>query len=243
MTEPLDAELLKDLRGQGKPLSFDGNDAEYQDFRFSFRIHMSLFSTVSQQLMDRCEAERNPISLAAVQALGDTHLKSCTQLYYSLALITKGSARTLVRSVEESNQAEAWRLMHSRYAPDTQNRQYAFMQKIMTLPKLWCDPRWRFWIRLESLGAGCRRMGTCVRNCFGRRGQIHSDDESGTDFLRNNLQLGTYAKSAADQLCCNGVTRPETLEQIRPCQLAVERVRMMTTGCKSTLSREARWRA
>ena len=58
MTEPLDAELLKYLRGLGKPLSFDGNDAEYQDFRFSFRIHMSLVSTLSQQLMDRCEVER-----------------------------------------------------------------------------------------------------------------------------------------------------------------------------------------
>ena len=31
-TESLDAELLEDLRGQGKPPSFDGNDAEYQDF-------------------------------------------------------------------------------------------------------------------------------------------------------------------------------------------------------------------
>ena len=48
MTEPPDAELLKNLRGLGKPPSFDGNDTEYLDFRFSFRIHMSLVSTVSQ---------------------------------------------------------------------------------------------------------------------------------------------------------------------------------------------------
>ena len=41
MTEPLDADLLKDLRGLGKPSSFDGNDTDGQDFRFSFRIHMS----------------------------------------------------------------------------------------------------------------------------------------------------------------------------------------------------------
>ena len=67
MTELLDAELLKDLKGLGKPPSFDGNDAEYQDFRFSFRIYMSVVSTVSQPLMDRCEVERNPISLAAVR--------------------------------------------------------------------------------------------------------------------------------------------------------------------------------
>ena len=44
MAEPLDAELLKDLRGMSKPPSFDGNDAEYQDFRFSFRIRMSIVS-------------------------------------------------------------------------------------------------------------------------------------------------------------------------------------------------------
>ena len=120
MTEPLDAELLKDLRGMGKPPSFDGNDAEYQDFPFSIRIHMSLVSTVSQQLMDRCEVERNPISLAAVHVLSDAHLKCFIQMYYSLALLTKGSVRTRFRSVEESNGAEAWRL-HNRYAPDTES--------------------------------------------------------------------------------------------------------------------------
>ena len=52
MAKPLDAELLEDLRGLGKPPSFDGNDAEYQDCRFSFRIHMSLVSAVSHTLMD-----------------------------------------------------------------------------------------------------------------------------------------------------------------------------------------------
>ena len=56
-TESLDAELLKDLRGLGKPPSFDGNDAEYQDFRSSFRIHMSLVSSDSHELMDRQQWE------------------------------------------------------------------------------------------------------------------------------------------------------------------------------------------
>ena len=82
-------------------------ETERQDFPFSFRIHMSLVSTVSQPLMDKCEVERNPISLAAVKALGDAHLKCSMQMCYSLALITKGTVRTLVRSVEESNGAKA----------------------------------------------------------------------------------------------------------------------------------------
>ena len=91
MTVPLDAELLKDPKGLGKPLSFDGTDADHQEFRFSFRVHMSLVSTVSHTLNEECEVGRNPISLAAVKALGDAHLKCCIQMYFSLALKIKGS--------------------------------------------------------------------------------------------------------------------------------------------------------
>ena len=65
-------------------------------------------------MMDKCEVERNPISLAAVKALGDAHLKCCIQMYYSLALITKGSVRTLIQSVEETNGAEARRLIQQQ---------------------------------------------------------------------------------------------------------------------------------
>ena len=192
MAEPLDAELLKDLRGLGKPLSFDGDDTEYQYFAFSFRIHMSLVSTVSQPLMDMCEIERNPISLTAVKALGEAHLKCCTQMYCSLALITKGSVRTLVRSVEESNGPEAWRLIRGRYAPDTQNRRYALMQKIMMLVKIRCDHAEGFESGLRAweldVGEWERASGTALATVMMNMAPT---------FLRNSLQLGTYPNSAA----------------------------------------------
>ena len=60
------------------------------------------------------------------------------RMFYALALTTRGSVRTLIRSVEETNGAEAWRLIHSRYAPDIQNRQHALTQKIMMPAKYWC---------------------------------------------------------------------------------------------------------
>ena len=65
MTEHFDAELHKDLRGLGKPLSFDENDAEYQDFRFSFRIHMPRqhsLSTVDGQVQNRAESGSSEIA-------------------------------------------------------------------------------------------------------------------------------------------------------------------------------------
>ena len=61
MTEPLDAELLKDLRGMGKPPTFDGNDAEYQDFLFQHpnphepRQHS--LSTVDGQMRSRTNSD------------------------------------------------------------------------------------------------------------------------------------------------------------------------------------------
>ena len=77
MTELLDADLLKDLRGLSKPPTCDGNDTDYEDFRLSFRIHMSLVGAVSHTLMDKCEVERNPITLAGVKLLGHAHLMCC----------------------------------------------------------------------------------------------------------------------------------------------------------------------
>ena len=191
MADPLDAELLEDLRGLGKPPSFDGNNAEYQDFRFSFRIHMSLVSAVSHTLMDNCEIERNPISLLAVMALGAAHLKCCIQMCCSLELRTKGSVRTLVRSVEESAGAEAWRLIHSRYAPDTQNRQYALMQKIMMPAKLWCDHAEGFESGLRSWELDVGEWGSASGTALADAVKVHSDD--GSAALRTALLQWCYS--------------------------------------------------
>ena len=101
---------------------------------------------------------------------------------YSLALITKGSARTFVRSVEESDGAEAWRLIHSRYGPETQDRQYALIQKIMMPAKLWCDHAEGFesGLRVRELDVGewQRASGTARADAV----KVHTDDEYGTNF-------------------------------------------------------------
>ena len=143
MTKSLDADLFRDLRGLDRPPSFDGNDAEYQDLRFRFRIRMSFVSAVSNTLMDRCEFERKPSSVAAVQALGDAHMKCCIQMYFSLALITKGRVR-----IDNT----------------------PLMQKIMMLAKLWCDHAEGFESGLRvwelHVGEGERASGTALAADF-----------------------------------------------------------------------------
>ena len=115
------------------------------------------------------------------------------KMYHSLALKTKGSVRTLVRSVEESNGAEAWRLIHNRYAPEFQNRQYALMQKIMMPAKLWCDHAEGFesGLRAWELDVGeCERASQTACRCS----QIHSDDEYGTDFSLEQFAVGNISQ-------------------------------------------------
>ena len=118
-------------------------------------------------------------------------------MYYSLALITKCSVRTLVRSVEESNGAEAWRLIHNRHAPDTQNRQYALMQKIMMPVKPWCEHAAGFESGLRAweldVGEWERASGTALADEVNSTVMMHMAPV----FRGNKLQLGTYANSAA----------------------------------------------
>ena len=90
-------------------------------------------------------------------------------------------------------------------------------------------------------------MGTRFWNCVGRSSQIHSDDESGTDFPQEQFTVGyvfQQCRSSSSliamvlfipKLCgvhtptaqlfvqpCSGVTPLETFERIRPRQLEME---------------------
>ena len=124
--------------------------------------------------------------------------------------------------------------MHGRHAPETQNRQYAFMQKIMMLAKLWCDHAEGFESGLGALelnvGEWERASGTALADAVNYTVMMNV----APIFLGNNQQLGIYANSAALRTAllrwCEIL--PETLERIRPCQLETYRAQTMT-GCNS----------
>ena len=49
-------------------------------------------------------------------------------------------------------------------------------------------------IRLESFGVGCRRVGTCLRNCSCGCSPVHNDDEYDTHFSQEKLAIGDLCK-------------------------------------------------
>ena len=131
--------------------------------KFAMEPRQFCFSRADGQMRSRVESDLPDSSESSGRS---THLKCCMLKYFALALMTRGSIRTLIRTVEETNGAEAWRLIHSRYAPDTQNRQYALMQKIMTPAKPRCDHTEGFEARPRSwemdVGEWERASGTAL---------------------------------------------------------------------------------
>ena len=112
------------------------------------------------------------------------------------------------------------------------------MQKIMMPAKLWCDHAEGFESDLRvwelDVGEWERASGTALADAIKCTVMMNM----APIFLRNSLQLGIYANSAALrtallQWCFFFL---ETLERVPLCQLEMEQVRMMTTGCKLTLS-------
>ena len=114
------------------------------------------------------------------------------------------------------------------------------MQKIKMPAKLWCD-------HAEGFESGLRTWELDVGEWERASGTALADAVIYTVMMNMApIFLGTVCSwvhtptvPLFEQLCCNGVTLPETLERIRPCQLEMERAQMVTV-CKSTLSRKAR---
>ena len=149
----------------------------------------SCLSHVDGQVRNRAESSLPDSSESAWR---------CTpEVLYTDVLFTGRDNETQCPNSCPINGTEAWRLMHGRYAPDTQNRQCALMQQIMMPAKLWCD-------HAEGFESGLRAWELDVGEWERASGTALADAVKDTVtmnmapiFLRNSLQLGTHPNSAA----------------------------------------------
>jgi hypothetical protein len=198
--DPLDAELLRDLRKLGRAPTFDGADSDFQEFRFSFRIYMALVNEHALTLLDAAEQRRtnDPLTLASIRETerrDGLPYRSCSiQLYFALAMLCTGSAKTLVRTVEEGNGAEVWRQLYQRYMPETQNRLYALMQKIMS-PGSWDAGGLELGLRSWELDITEweRVSGTVLNDAVKFTVLMNQAPKA----LKTTLQLGNYENSSS----------------------------------------------
>ena len=67
----LDADTMRDLRALGRVPAFSGDDAQWSEFRFSFRTYMALVAGKAEDLFDAAETAPRAIPLDGVAHLDE----------------------------------------------------------------------------------------------------------------------------------------------------------------------------
>ena len=104
-----------DTRLLGRPSTFAGAEAEWPDWAFSMRAYGAAIDAAFPGAMEVASRATAPV---LVTTLGGPEQNVARQLFFMLAMMTKGPALAIVRQAEISgggpNGLEAWRLLVRR---------------------------------------------------------------------------------------------------------------------------------
>ena len=121
-----------DTRLLGRPSTFGGAEAEWPDWAFSMRAYGA---AIDAAFPDAMEVASRAVAPVLVTTLGVPEQNVALQLFFMLAMMTKGPAFAIVRQAEISgggpNGLEAWRLLVRRYEPEAATRTLGLLQQIL----------------------------------------------------------------------------------------------------------------
>ena len=121
-----------DTRLLGRPSTFGGAEAEWPDWSFSMRAYGAAIDAAFPGAMEVASRATAPV---LVTTLGVPEQNVARQLFFMLAMMTKGPALAIVRQAEISgggpNGLEAWRLLVRRYEPEASTRTLGLLQQIL----------------------------------------------------------------------------------------------------------------
>ena len=121
-----------DTRLLGRPSTFGGAEAEWPDWAFSMRAYGAAIDAAFPGAMEVASRATAPV---LVTTLGVPEQNVARQLFFMLAMMTKGPALAIVRQAELSgggpNGLEAWRLLVRHYEPEASTRTLGLLQQIL----------------------------------------------------------------------------------------------------------------
>ena len=121
-----------DTRLLGRPSTFGGAKAEWPDWSFSMRAYGAAIDAAFLGAMEVASRATAPV---LVTTLGVPEQNVARQLFFMLAMMTKGPALAIVRLAEINgggpNGLEAWRLLVRRYQPEASTRTLGLLQQIL----------------------------------------------------------------------------------------------------------------
>ena len=119
------------------PESFDGTMEKWEDWSWHVRNYVSMFKEHVLRVMDAAEEATTVITDDAVQTIEDNAVELTglvafrRQLHYLLSLITKNSARLVVRGNLGLNGFETWRLLSRRFALPCTAHNISLLTKVL----------------------------------------------------------------------------------------------------------------
>ena len=120
-----------ELKGFGRPPSFNGRDDQWPDWSFVMRAYLATVGDELSTLLERVEGTTTPVTVAELERNVPGITSQLRQSYYQLAMTCTGPALGVIKAVEKNNGLEAWRRLHQRYEPDGGARLQNMMTRIL----------------------------------------------------------------------------------------------------------------
>ena len=117
------------------PEHFSGEVEHWEEWSWNFKNHVSVHNPIAAELLTKTETLDDEITDVL---LADTdpdvtaqRINFSRKLHYLLALITKGSARLVVRQLSTSNGYETWRNLYKNFALPGATRHVGLLSRVL----------------------------------------------------------------------------------------------------------------
>ena len=113
--------------------NFSGNDADWDDWKFSFIAYVNIKYFGMHELMTQAIAE----NVMSMDAMEDEAKRKSQQLYYILAMALKGKGRKIARTkqqVPEGNGFQLWKVLMQEYEPQVEGRHQSMLTVLLARP-------------------------------------------------------------------------------------------------------------
>lgn len=118
---------LLDLKSIGRPPRFTGKESDWADFRYRFKVSMSLLL-----LRDTLDVAANSLEPIDFVSLNDEAKHKTTVLHAILVQQVDGKALSIIKLIREPNGLEMWRLLCKEYEPDSRIRESRMLVGVLS---------------------------------------------------------------------------------------------------------------
>ena len=103
---------MADLKLVGKPTSYDGDEDRWQEWSYTTKAYLIMAGLASGTWLNRLSRWETAVDEEEIPEQFREHSRA---VYYILAMLCKGRALTIIRTVPEGNGFESWRRLCRRW--------------------------------------------------------------------------------------------------------------------------------